>query len=63
MKTIALIAIAFTISACTDEEMNSTFRAAGAAYNGYYGRPSYYGQPATSTTVVTPAAPVYPVAY
>lgn len=56
MKTVILIAIAFTLSACTDEEMNSTFRAAGAAYNGYYGRPSYYGTyPQTQTTVVTPA--------
>jgi len=63
MKYLILIAIAFTLSACTDDEMNSTFRAAGAAYEGYYGRPAYYGQPTTSTTVVTPAAPVYPVTY
>lgn len=61
MKYLTLIAIAFTLSACTDEEISATSRAVGGAYNAYYGRPSYYGQPTTTnTTVVTPS---YPVTY
>lgn len=64
MKTIAILAIAFTLSACTDEEINTTGRILGGAYNGYTRNPGYYGQPTTTnTTVVAPAAPVYPYAY
>lgn len=58
LRYIALIAIALSFAACTDEELSATTRAVSGAYNGYYGRPAYYGQPTQSTTVVTPAAPV-----
>lgn len=64
MKTIALLSIALSLSACSDEEITATGRALGGAYNSYYNHGGYCGQPTTTnTTVVTPAAPVYPVAY
>lgn len=54
MKTIALIAIAFTLSACDDQTTERILRGTAGAVDGYYGR-GYYGQPVTNTTVVTPA--------
>lgn len=55
MKYIALLAIAFTLTACDDQTTERIIRGGAAAVDGYYGR-GYYGQPPVqNTTVVTPA--------
>lgn len=56
---LLIISMAYGLTGCTDDEINSTTRALSGAYNGYYARPAYYGAPATSTTVVTPAPVPY----
>lgn len=53
MKYIALLAIAFTLTACDEQTTERIIRGGAAAVDGYYGR-GYYGQPVHNTTVVTP---------
>lgn len=60
MKYIALLALAFTLTACDEQTTERLIRGSAAAIDGYYGRPAYYGAPPVqNTTVVTPQPVIY----